>query len=182
MSTRPSRTTTAVNRLSYDLPDEEVVIPKGNGTKLGDIPFIDDAFSNLSPDHDLAKGLHLLLYSKVGKNNKGKKTIKSFYGYENVSSEDTEARVNKIVDSKKWTAASLKELCELLGIDKNGDKAELAAHLIEFLNSPTENSVKQLSSENLKKEKQYHHLPLLPLPLYHHLKKNNKKNKKIKKR
>lgn len=47
-------------------------------------------------------------------------TLNSFSGFP--EDDDKEARKNKLAQSKKWTMPSLKDLCQLLGLDKSGDK------------------------------------------------------------
>lgn len=59
-------------------------------------------------------------------------TLSSFSGFAEDENEVHEARAKKLKDSKKWTVATLKDLCSLLGLDKGGSKV-MSSMLMLFL-------------------------------------------------
>jgi len=48
-----------------------------------------------------------------------------------------EKRVEKVMENKKWTVTTLKDLCTLLGLEKGGDRETLVRRAFDFLKSPS---------------------------------------------
>jgi len=48
-----------------------------------------------------------------------------------------EKRVEKVLDNKKWTVSALKDLCQLLGLEKGGDRESLVRRAFDFLKAPS---------------------------------------------
>ncbi|CAM9793285.1 unnamed protein product, partial [Pylaiella littoralis] len=122
---------------------------QGSGTKLADIPIVPVTLMKIDSDHDLLKAFHALLYGAIGKKTVRKKNIRSFSGFP--EGDDTEARVKKLTQSKKWTVVALKDLCTLLGLDKAGNRANVIDRLMAFLASPDPSSSKGPVAKKPKK-------------------------------
>eukprot|EP00752_Nemacystus_decipiens_P014574 g12979.t1 len=134
---RASREKKAMERFAPPAAKEDGdkhAIYEGSGTRLGDIPIVPVMLTKADADHDLLKAFHSFLYGGVGKKTVRKKNIRSFSGFP--EDDDKGARKNKLAQSKKWTMPSLRDLCQLLGLDKSGDKTEVVDRLVDFLTSP----------------------------------------------
>ena len=46
-------------------------------------------------------------------------------------------RVEKVIENKKWTVTALKDLCQLLSLEKSGDRETLVRRVFDFLKAPS---------------------------------------------
>lgn len=46
-------------------------------------------------------------------------------------------RIDKVLENKKWTVAALRDLCQLLCLEKSGDRETIVKRILEFLNHPS---------------------------------------------
>lgn len=99
---------------------------------MGDIPRIDASISRFKTD-DL-KILHRLLFKNLGKTTLVKKNIKKFNGFD--FKKDSEAYSKKVASVGKMELKQLKIVCEMLDLEKNGKKEEIADRICEFLLEP----------------------------------------------
>lgn len=124
-------------RFDEDYPTEskeltKTDIPDGSGTQLGEIPRIDASISRFKND-DL-KLLHKLLFNTPGKTTMIKKNIKKFNGFD--FKKDSEEYNRKVAAMQKFEVKQLKIICEMLDLEKKGNKEEIAERVIEFLIEP----------------------------------------------
>lgn len=107
-------------------------VPAGNGIALGDIPRIDASISRFKND-DL-KLLHRLLFKTPGKTTMIKKNIKKFNGFD--FEKDSDEYMKKLSSVQKFEVKQLKSVCEMLDLEKKGNKEEIAERIVEFLIEP----------------------------------------------
>lgn len=110
----------------------KVDVPTGNGTALGEIHRIDASISRFKND-DL-RLLHKLLFKTPGKTAMIKKNIKKFNGFD--FKKDTEEYNRKIAATQKFEVKHLKSICEMLDLEKKGNKEEIAERIVDFLLEP----------------------------------------------
>jgi hypothetical protein len=88
-------------------------------------------------DDEVIRGLHSIVFATVGTKGQRKKYLKLFSGLDDSrSSEDIESKFTQ--SRKKWTMNLLKEACDLLGLDKGGNRVDICKRLADYLVSPTE--------------------------------------------
>jgi hypothetical protein len=88
-------------------------------------------------DDEVIRGLHSIVFSTVGTKGQRKKYLKLFSGFDDSkSSSEIEAKFTQ--SRKKWTMNLLKEACDLLGLDKGGNRVDICKRLADYLVSPTE--------------------------------------------
>ncbi|GJQ65992.1 putative DNA binding protein [Trypoxylus dichotomus] len=126
-----------VQRFNDNLPRDskeptKLEIPTGRGVALGDIPRIDASISRFKND-DL-KLLHRLLFKTPGKTTMIKKNIKRFNGFD--FTKDSEEYGKKLSGVQKFEVKQLKSVCEMLDLEKKGNKEEIAERIVEFLIEP----------------------------------------------
>jgi hypothetical protein len=88
-------------------------------------------------DDEVIRGLHSIVFATVGTKGQRKKYLKLFNGLDDTrSSEDIESKFTQ--SRKKWTMNLLKEACDLLGLDKGGNRVDICKRLADYLVSPSE--------------------------------------------
>lgn len=63
-----------------------------------------------------------------------KKNIKKFNGFE--FAKDDEEYGKKLANAQKFEVKQLKSICEMLDLEKKGNKEEIAERIVEFLMEP----------------------------------------------
>ncbi|KRT86183.1 hypothetical protein AMK59_1579, partial [Oryctes borbonicus] len=126
-----------VQRFNDNLPRDskevtKLEVPTGRGLALGDIPRIDASISRFKND-DL-KLLHRLLYKTPGKTTMIKKNIKKFNGFD--FAKDSDEYGKKLSSVQKFEVKQLKSVCEMLDLEKKGNKEEIGERIVEFLIEP----------------------------------------------
>lgn len=114
------------------LQTSKIEIPEGSGTALGEIPRIDASISRFK-NEDL-KLLHRLLFKTPGKTTVIKKNIKKFCGFD--FKKDSEEYTKKIASVQKFEVKHLKSICEMLDLEKKGNKEEIGTRIVDFLLEP----------------------------------------------
>ncbi|XP_050874800.1 DEK domain-containing chromatin-associated protein 1 isoform X3 [Lathyrus oleraceus] len=149
-SDRPTRERKVVERYSEpssikvgkSASSKTLVIEKGRGTQLKDIPNVAFKLSKRKPDETLHL-LHNLLFGKRTKVHNLKRNIGQFSGYvwaENevlISLEKQRIKAKERID--KFVREKLSDFCDVLNIPINKGstrKEDLSAKLLEFLESP----------------------------------------------
>ncbi|RZC17399.1 Protein DEK isoform B [Glycine soja] len=150
-SERPTRERKTVERFSVPSPAKSarssaskgLIIEKGRGTQLKDIPNVAFKLSKRKPDDNLHM-LHTLLFGKKTKAHNLKRNIGQFSGYvwtenelKNSWQDKQRAKVKERID--KFVKEKLLDFCDVLNIQinkTNMKKEELSAKLLEFLESP----------------------------------------------
>lgn len=99
---------------------------------MGEIPRIDASISRFKND-DL-KLLHRILFRSPGKTTLIKKNIKKFNGFDFLK--DSEEYGKKLSSTQKFEVKQLKSVCEMLDLEKKGNKDEIAERIIDFLIDP----------------------------------------------
>ncbi|XP_054273897.1 protein DEK-like isoform X1 [Macrosteles quadrilineatus] len=139
------RRSKVVERFKPIEPEEEskeVKIPEGKGKVLGEIERIEFNIQRAKPE-DL-KLLHRLCFGKPGKAAAVKKTLKKFNGFEyNVDSEEFKKKKEFVDKSfKKVTVVHLKNVCNILDIERSGSKDELIERILKFITCPVDSGKK----------------------------------------
>jgi len=138
-SDRPAREKKSVERFIANTTSKktrEVVIQKGSGTALKDIPNVVYKLSKRSKADNTIKDLHSVLYGKRAKVLQMKNNILQFSGFvwdENKNNVKVKEKL------EKFHKESLANLCDVLDLHVSKaatKKEELVAKLIEFLEAP----------------------------------------------
>lgn len=142
--------------------EEEEVVASGSGTALGDIEHIEEIISKKKSDDEALTQLHNLCYGKFGQKTQRKKNLRLFNGFAegtdtkslvsscsktrphvstprcNLAPFPLDLQAEKLADKKKVTMAHLKDVCEVLGLERGGSKEDVSTRIIEFLASPSD--------------------------------------------
>jgi protein DEK len=136
-SSRPTRHRKAVERFKEEPKEaKEIVIPKGEGVKLGDISKVVERFQELPRTAPVFTDLHRILFGRPGstKNQKIKENLLEFSGlvYHN-----KEAERKKLIEKlNNYKLPAIKEICYVLNLERSGGKEEIVNRLIDFLEKP----------------------------------------------
>ncbi|CAL5204506.1 unnamed protein product [Lathyrus oleraceus] len=144
-SDRPTRERKVVERYSEpssikvgkSASSKTLVIEKGRGTQLKDIPNVAFKLSKRKPDETLHL-LHNLLFGKRTKVHNLKRNIGQFSGYVWAENEEKQ-RIKAKERIDKFVREKLSDFCDVLNIPINKGstrKEDLSAKLLEFLESP----------------------------------------------
>ncbi|CAG8515173.1 4463_t:CDS:2 [Acaulospora colombiana] len=114
-----------------------VEVVQGEGVPLGQISSIVRAIDRLKTTDDMIKGLHKLLYGRVGTKHDVKSHIRAFSGFVVGTPVDELVFKEKL---EKWKISGLKDLCSLFSLKSSGDKASIVERLFEFLKKPYDTS------------------------------------------
>ena len=133
----------------------KLVVAEGSGVKLGGLPHFNAMLPKLPADHDMIKAFHRLLYGSLGTSHNRKANLKKFSGFADAGDEGSMTiRKKKMQDSTVWTLPCLKELLQLLGLEKSGTKEIICDRIISFLASPSKDKMsKVLAQQEEKKQK-----------------------------
>ncbi|XP_030765269.1 protein DEK-like [Sitophilus oryzae] len=115
-----------------DKDSGKLEIDEGSGTALGEIPRIEASIVRFK-NEDL-KILHRILFKTEGKTSLLKKNIKKFNGF--VFKKDSDDYKKKVDACKKLEVKSLKSLCEMLDLEKKGNKDDITERILDFLLEP----------------------------------------------
>ncbi|CAG8729910.1 6689_t:CDS:1, partial [Acaulospora morrowiae] len=128
-----------------------VEVVQGEGIPLGQISPIARAIDRLKTTDDMIKGLHKLLYGRVGAKHDIKSHIRAFSGFVLGTPIDEMVYKEKL---EKWKISGLKDMCSLFSLKSSGDKASVVERLFEFLKKPYDtSSPKDRKSKNAKNKK-----------------------------
>uniref|UniRef100_A0A1B6MIJ9 Protein DEK n=1 Tax=Graphocephala atropunctata TaxID=36148 RepID=A0A1B6MIJ9_9HEMI len=129
-----------------------IQIPEGKGKALGEIPRVELGIQRAKVD-DL-KLLHRLCFGKPGKADILKKNIRKFKGYEFEEASDDYEKKKVTIEKgfKKVTVAHLKNICNIIDIEKSGTKDDILARILSFLTCPVD-SGKTMPGEGRTKRK-----------------------------
>merc|ERR1712025_250843 len=128
--------------------EKGIDIPEGRGEKLGDMPRV-DYFLNKKLSTDLRK-LHGILFGKAGNVHNIKSNIRKFCGFAfDATSPEYD---KKLASLNKMSMALIKENCEILDVERSGQKGQVIDRLMTFLLNP-EASGKALPGPKRKSEK-----------------------------
>ncbi|KAE8748998.1 hypothetical protein FOCC_FOCC004165 [Frankliniella occidentalis] len=149
-----SRERKKVARFEYSSTEKEdkkpFSVPEGKGTKLGEIPIIENAISKFRAEN--MKTVSKALFGSRGPlKTVMKKTIRSFNGYDfDEGSDQWEKR--KILLSKVGIK-QLKVTCEILGLERSGTVAGLTDKIMQFCLNPTDSGKKPPQPKSKRKSK-----------------------------
>ncbi|PVD23433.1 hypothetical protein C0Q70_16702 [Pomacea canaliculata] len=127
--------------MSINMPSSEkkkVEIQEGAGTKLGDCPRIEFKLGQTKA-MDL-KSLHRLLFNRAGSNTEVKKNIRQFSGF--VFSKEDKEYEKRVTALNKMTIPQLKQICEVLDIERSGAKPVVVDRIMDFLMKPSSSGMK----------------------------------------
>jgi len=121
---------------------------KGQGEKLGDMPRV-EYFLNRTRADEL-KPLYRLLFKQTGKLATIKKHIRLFNGFDfEKDSTEWDARLSILY---RFVLSAIKQMCDLLDVEKKGTKEEICDRLMEFCLKPVA-SGKKVPEPKRKKSK-----------------------------
>ncbi|RIA79306.1 hypothetical protein C1645_745993 [Glomus cerebriforme] len=110
-----------------------VEISQGSGLPLSQIPHVLRAIDKMKTGDDVLKGLHKLIYGRMGSKHDIKNHIRSFSGFKIQTPLDEIVLKEKL---EKWKIAGLKEMCHLFGLKSSGDKQKVVDRVYDFLKNP----------------------------------------------
>jgi len=145
----PSRFTETASS-SAAAAKKEVVIVKGKGEKLGDIPYVADQISSRKSSDKALLTLHHLAFGVPPKHLTVKKFLRDFSGVV-YNAENNRARMESRINSRSLVI--LRELCTLLGVH-GGSRADMVKNVADFLEKPavTDAKVKKASKASKSKK------------------------------
>jgi len=128
---------------------KEVVIVKGKGEKLSEIPYIADQISSRKSSDKALLTLHHLAFGVPPKHTTVKKYLREFSGVV-YGADNNRARMEARIGSRSLVL--LRELCTLLGVH-GASRADMIKNVADFLEKPvvTDAKVKKSSSKTSKK-------------------------------
>lgn len=129
-------------------PKEELDFTQATGTKFGDIPFIKHQIDKTNAE-DL-RTLHRLLFLKASKVTLVKKNIRTFCGYPFEKDSIHYKRADNSID--RIVLPHLKFLCDIMGLEKRGDKLAIKERMLEFFLNPADTG-KQIPAKKAKSDK-----------------------------
>ncbi|CAG8579329.1 6619_t:CDS:2 [Diversispora eburnea] len=150
---RPRRQARPVVPYGSQIPETKsrmkkpIEVGQGEGIPLGQIPPIVRAIDKLKTTDDIIKGLHKLLYGRIGTKHDIKSHIRAFSGFVVGTPVDEMVFKEKL---EKWKIAGLKEICSLFNLKSSGDKASIVERLFEFLKKPYDTSTDKERKLNKK--------------------------------
>lgn len=106
----------------------------GSGIALGQYDFFCQKLDKVKSDDEALKLLHMLFYNRKGKRVETKKNIRIFNGFD--SNTTKEELVEKITSKKQWSISILKDILELCGLEKSGNRTDLIDRLATYLLNP----------------------------------------------
>ncbi|GES84683.1 protein DEK isoform X1 [Rhizophagus clarus] len=110
-----------------------IEISQGSGLPLGQIPHVLRAIDKMKTSNDVLKGLHKLIYGRMGSKHDIKNHIRAFSGFKIQTPLDEIVLKEKL---EKWKIAGLKEMCYLFGLKSSGDKQKIVDRIYDFLKNP----------------------------------------------
>lgn len=134
---RLAEETAVAPKTSKAIVEKSSSVPKGHGSKLGDIEIIEKNLSKKLASDKHISTLHRIIYDRVGEARTRKSNLRSFCGLEDP--EDTTRLEGKL---QKMTAADLKALASLLGLPAASEKSALVTRIAKFLAKPNPEEVK----------------------------------------
>jgi len=112
----------------------EVVIKKGKGKKLEDIPYVLSQINKRSKSDDLLRMIHGLLICRVNKKIQVKSNLKSFSG---ITYEDDKGREKLEVKLERHKLRDLRDMARFFGQDDKGEKEDLIKTIADYVEKPT---------------------------------------------
>ncbi|CAG8670435.1 382_t:CDS:2 [Funneliformis mosseae] len=110
-----------------------VEISQGSGLSLSQIPHVLRAIDKMKTSDDVLKGLHKLIYGRMGSKHDIKNHIRAFSGFKIQTPLDEIVLKEKL---EKWKIAGLKDICHLFGLKSSGDKQKIVDRVYDFLKNP----------------------------------------------
>ncbi|CAM9641303.1 unnamed protein product [Lampetra planeri] len=140
-----------VERLSFQAPKSKAEthkIEEGTGERLGEIERVNFFMNKMKAD--ILKPLHKVIYNRPGNLTEVKKNIRQFNGFS--FSKDSDIYKRKEDSIKKYHKDVLKaSFCDVLDLEKGGNKDEVVARIMEFLLQP-KSSGKSLPKSSHKRK------------------------------
>ncbi|CAI2193890.1 5953_t:CDS:2, partial [Funneliformis geosporum] len=110
-----------------------IEISQGSGLSLSQIPHVLRAIDKMKTSDDVLKGLHKLIYGRMGSKHDIKNHIRAFSGFKIQTPLDEIVLKEKL---EKWKIAGLKDICHLFGLKSSGDKQKIVDRVYDFLKNP----------------------------------------------
>eukprot|EP00126_Sphaerothecum_destruens_P013616 Sdes_comp23301_c0_seq1m21582 len=128
-----SRERKTVQRLIDNIPEKKksFSIPQGFGMALGEIPNLCFHLGKMRGVE--LKHFHRVLFGTPGQLKSIKSNIKQFKGFDFTSEDLKERKRDSLL---KLSVESLKELCKICDVPRDGKKPDLVERFLEFLQNP----------------------------------------------
>lgn len=113
---------------------KKVVAENGSGERLISIPKIAAGLKKTEASSSKLQVLHKVLYGRPGVENKRKRAIGQFNGFEFQNAEDDRAILSRLERLEKGPVS---EIAQLLSVHSSGSKSEICARVFQFLKAPS---------------------------------------------
>lgn len=116
---------------------EEVVIKKGKGQELGEIPNVDYHLSKVKGADEILEDLHTILFRRKGKASARKKNIKKFSGFVYPEGSEDAEKAKDLQRISNLKIEKIHQLMDVLDVPRGkGDKESKVNILWEYLEEP----------------------------------------------
>eukprot|EP00884_Botryococcus_braunii_P019523 jgi/Botrbrau1/6254/Bobra.0129s0007.2 len=116
---------------------EEVVIKKGKGHELGEIPNVDYHLSKVKGGDEILEDLHNILFRRKGKASARKKNIKKFSGFVYPEGSEDAEKTKDLQRISNLKIEKIHQLMDVLDVPRGkGDKESKVLSLWEYLEEP----------------------------------------------
>jgi hypothetical protein len=150
--TTAKRSGKEVNRFTEEVSHKEakeIVIRKGKGTALENIPNVASKLKSLPKSHSVIDSIYSIVYGRMMKSAPAKKQLGKFSG---VVYDDDKGRQHLESKLFSFKTKPLRDVLAFFGQNPEGDKDDLVKRLANFLERPKE-SDEQYPLSSLKKRK-----------------------------
>jgi len=114
--------------------EKEIVVPKGKGKKLSDIPHIESQIKKRAKSDDLLKTLHGTIIGRVSKSVDVKENLLKFSGV--VYEDDEKGRIHLENKLNTLVLRVLRQFNAFFGLDPEGEREDVVERLAKFLEKP----------------------------------------------
>ncbi|RNA42294.1 DEK isoform X2 [Brachionus plicatilis] len=131
---RHRRTTQRLELNAKESSSKHSYTPQGKGKALGDIALICHNIDKTTADK--MRQLYRLCMGYNPKHKETKKNLKAFNGFEFAADSDEMDKKRDLL--QKSTVGKLKEMCDVVDLERSGNKEVLIARLLDFLAAPVD--------------------------------------------
>lgn len=128
---------------------KEVVIAKGKGKKLGEIDYVKAQLEKRKLADKALSALHRIVFGTLGRKMYVKKNLREFCGVVYDADFDR-AKLDARLSAKPVNM--LRDVAQLVGLERGGSKEEIAERIAKFLEKPHETDAKPERSSPKKKK------------------------------
>jgi len=137
-----------VEQFKVEQKEEPTYEFNGSGTALGDIPFVEEMINKEIADN--LKKIHSLCFGRPGDRLNVKKHLRQFNGYSFDKSDKRFAAKKVSLDRLK--NAELKNICQILGLERSGVRPDIMDRILDFIVKPEDHGKKPPSDKKKKRK------------------------------